>query len=225
MFDISRKIIFTHPPKCGGTTIEGLFGWYPSTHKEGDTAEYLEYFRKWKHASLDIHLNELRLMGEDASKYFVFSCVRNPWDRAVSWYFHNKIKEPIKFKKNNPNKVLPEQLKAIQESSFDEFMILDYERVRCGGRNMLTTKPFIFSESGRIPNLIIRHENYLDELTTIADKFDLDMDTMTSLNVDSRPRKHYTEYYSNDRSISLVAKMSKDSIDHFGYVFNNKSNP
>lgn len=220
MFDVFRKIIFTHPPKCAGTSIEGLFGWHPSTHKDADRIAYLEYFRKWKHASLDNHLNELLLMRQDISKYFVFSCIRNPWDRAVSWYFHNKIKEPIKFKKNNPDKVLPGKLKAIQESSFDEFMILDYERVRCGGRNMLTTKPFIFSESGRMPNLIIRYENYIDELTTIAVKFDLDMDTMTSLNANLRPkRKHYTEYYSNDRSISLVAKMSEDSIDDFGYKF------
>jgi len=220
MLDISRKIIFTHPPKCAGTTIEGLFGWHPAANKEGDRAEYLKYFLKWKHASLDDHLYELLSMRQDISKYFVFSCVRNPWDRAVSWYFHNKIKEPIQFKKNNPDKALPGELKAIQESSFDEFIILDYERVRCGGRNMLATKPFIFSESGWIPNLIIRHENYVDELATIAAKFDLDMDTMTSFNVNSRPKgKHYAEYYSNDRSISLVAKMSEDCIDRFGYKF------
>jgi hypothetical protein len=220
MFDVFRKIIFTHPPKCGGTSIEGLFGWHPSTHNDTDKLAYLEYFKKWKHASLNEHLNELQSIGEDISSYFIFSCVRNPWDRAVSWYFHNKIKEPIKFKKNNPDKALPEKLKAMQGASFDEFVILDYERVRCGGRNMLATKPFIFSDSGHTPHLIIRYENYLDELGAIANKFDLDMGAMTALNANSRPKtKHYTEYYSNYRSISLVANLCIDSINDFSYEF------
>jgi hypothetical protein len=30
MYDLNRKIIFTHPPKCAGTTIEMYFGWHPN---------------------------------------------------------------------------------------------------------------------------------------------------------------------------------------------------
>lgn len=220
MFCLNRKIIFTHPPKCAGTTIEGLFEWAPSKHKETNEPKYIEYFNKWKHASLDEHLNELKSIGEDVSSYFIFSCVRNPWDRAVSWYFHNKIKEPIRFKRNNPDKKLPERLRFIQECSFEEFMILDRERIISGGPNMLATKPFIFSNSGYSPNSIIRYENYLDELTAVADKFNLDTTNITSLNANIRPKtKHYTEYYSNRKLISLVAELCIDSINDFGYKF------
>ena len=220
MFDLSRKIIFTHPQKCAGTTIEGLFGWNPPKYKGTDRPKYIEYFNKWKHASLDEHLNELRLIGEDTSNYFIFSCVRNPWDRAVSWYFHSKIKPIIKFKRYNPDKEIPERMKAVQNYSFEEFILDDYERVKNGGFNALSTRPFIFSVTGAKPDLIIRHENYTEGLHAAAKKYGLDASTAKPLNANARPNGGgYREYYLNSELISVVAKMGADSISDFGYKF------
>lgn len=220
MFDLTRKVIFTHPPKCAGTTVEGLFGWHPSKYKGEDSRAYFEYFHKWKHASLEKHLAELHLMGEDASNYFVFSCIRNPWDRAVSRYHHLRIKEPIRFKRTHPDEELPERLRVIQECSFDEFVTQDYKRVKGGGFNVLATSPFILSASGRKPDFIIRHENYLESLRFVAEKFGLDAATAVSFNANVRPKGlHYREYYSSDQTVSMVAEMTKDSIEGFGYEF------
>lgn len=220
MFDLSRKIIFTHPQKCAGTTVEGLFGWHPSMCEGGNEPSYIKFFSTWKHASLDNHLNELSLLGEDPLKYFVFSCVRNPWDRAVSLYYHFRIMEPARFYMENPNQELPEWLRVIRESSFDDFVIMRYGEAKRGGFNGLATRPFISSKSGRRPDFIIRHENYLEGLRFVAGKFGLDADAAVSFNTDSRPKgKHYREYYSNDQTISMVAEMAKDSIEEFGYEF------
>lgn len=220
MFDLSRKIIFTHPQKCAGTTIEGLFGWNPPKYKGTDRPKYIEYFNKWKHASLDEHLNELRLIGEDTLNYFIFSCVRNPWDRAVSWYFHSKIKPIIKFKRYNPGKEIPQKMRAIQNYSFEEFILDDYERVKNGGFNALSTRPFIFSVTGAKPDLIIRHENYTEGLHAAAKKYGLDASTAKPLNANVRPNGGgYKEYYLNSELISVVAKMGADSISDFGYKF------
>ena len=219
MLDLNRKVIFTHPPKCAGTTVEGLFGWHPSKYKGEDSRAYFEYFRKWKHASLENHLAELHLMGEDASNYFVFSCIRNPWDRAVSWY-HWRVKELARFKRNHPDEEPSERLRAILEASFEEFVIQDYKRVKGGRVNLLATSPFILSASGRKPDFIIRHENYLEGLRFVAEKFGLDADTAVPFNADVRPKEpHYREYYTSEQSISIVAEMAKDSIEEFGYEF------
>ena len=220
MFDLSRKIIFTHPQKCAGTSVEGLFGWLPKQQEPNNKPEYLEYFRKWKHASLDEHLNELRLIGEDTSSYFIFSCVRNPWDRAVSWYYHSKVKSVIRFKRNNPGKEIPEKMAEIQGCSFEEFIIDDYERVKGGGFNALSIRPFIFSATGIKPDLIIRYENYAEELHAVAKKYGLDASTAERLNADARPNgSGYRVHYLNSELISIVAEMGSDSIDDFGYKF------
>ena len=52
MYDLNKKIIFTHPPKCAGTTIEDLFDWIP---KESDTQGIANY-KKIRHSSLEEHI-------------------------------------------------------------------------------------------------------------------------------------------------------------------------
>ena len=72
MLDLNRKVIFTHPHKCAGTTVEGLFGWHPSKCKGENKSVCLAQFPKWKHATFDKHLEELNLIGEDALRYLRF---------------------------------------------------------------------------------------------------------------------------------------------------------
>lgn len=220
MLDLNRKVIFTHPHKCAGTTVEGLFGWHPSKCKGENKSVYLAQFPKWKHATFDKHLEELNLIGEDALRYFAFSCIRNPWDRAVSWYFHRKIIAVGQYKKINPNQEIPKNLKKIQRATFEDFIQNEHGRVTNGGFNALSVRPFILSNSGRKPDFIIRHENYLEGLRFVAEKFGLDADTAVSFNANVRPKEtHYREYYSSDQLISMVAEMAKDSIEEFGYEF------
>lgn len=220
MIDLTRKLIFTHPPKCAGTTIEGLFGWHLSKCMGENKLFCSADYPKWKHATFDEHLSHLQSIGEDHSRYFVFSCIRNPWDRAVSWYFHRKIIAVAAYKKNNPNQEIPNNLKKIQHSTFEDFIKNEHYRAKNGGFNALSTRPFILSNLGRKPDFIIRHENFLDGMQFVADKFGLDATTAVSFNANARPKEpHYREYYLNDQSITLVAEMARDSIEDFGYGF------
>lgn len=75
-----RKILFIHPTKCAGKSVEhAVFGF-----SKGGKSEH----RKISHYGLDI-----------INRYFTFSIVRNPWDRYVSQLLFDK-KDPKNLKKH-----------------------------------------------------------------------------------------------------------------------------
>jgi len=93
----ARRYVFVHIPKTGGTALalalearaaadDLLIGDTPKARRRRGRLDGLAAAgRLWKHSTLsDIIgiLNPAELQG-----YFVFTMVRNPWDRMVSYYF------------------------------------------------------------------------------------------------------------------------------------------
>lgn len=92
-----HRYIFVHAPKTGGTSL--AMALESKVGKDdillGDTPKALNRRKRqkaltasgrlWKHAQLrDIQ----GLVGQaEIDSYFVFTIVRNPWDRVVSYYF------------------------------------------------------------------------------------------------------------------------------------------
>ena len=223
MYDLYKKIIFTHPEKCGGTTVEALFRWHPRTSLD-KSAEYRRYFRLWKHASLELHLIEARANGAGLKDVFVFSCVRNPWDRAVSLYYHCNVGVLSSFERLNPGTPLPERLVADAGMSFEEFVEREYVKFKKTGRTQLAVASFVTSSEGRSPDYIIRYEDYQAGVDHVAGLYGLDSAGVESFNVGYRPLKDdYKSYYTKDDLISKIGEISKDSVDAFGYAFGQPS--
>ena len=90
IFDVEKKYIFTHPPKCGGTSVEiALLG------KELFDEENIPKWRPWKHASLIKQIEEVKRLGYDPDDFLKFSIIRNPWERVYSWFKFVKSKNII----------------------------------------------------------------------------------------------------------------------------------
>jgi len=77
------KIIFIHPPRCSGTSIEASFNWHNEREKHLKASAIRQKLEKDKWESS-----------------FKFSIVRNPFDRVISMYhapYYRRIKKGFLF--------------------------------------------------------------------------------------------------------------------------------
>jgi hypothetical protein len=83
MISHSKKFIFVHIPKTGGTSVERMLRKYGIVLQGRGNFDSMYY----KHATAE---SIKRMMGAEYDKYFKFTIVRNPWDWIVSNYAFNR---------------------------------------------------------------------------------------------------------------------------------------
>jgi hypothetical protein len=195
MIDVKRKIIFTHPQKCGGTTIEAAFGWHPNTAIVDDPISYTEYFRKLKHASLTEQIELVESLGYESTDFFKFSCIRNPWDMIVSWYFFDK-----------------HHGYTAALGSFEEYVLKVFNQT-----NRLDIKPFLYHDEIYSIDFIIRFENYKEDTQKVFDKFDVNW--IEDHNTQIRPQNTFYQEMHTEVTKELVYEKASHQIELFGYEF------
>lgn len=225
MISHKYKCIFIHIPKCAGTSIESKLG-HLDGHKGRSGQDHrsirmlekpilvpntflsneniIELLRREKYYYINNaknHRNKYTVTREQYNSYFKFSIVRNPWDRAVSWY-KNVLNDEIHLKNH----------KVTKEISFKEFLL------SFAGKGML--KPqicWLKSFNGSIPlNYIGRFENLQEVFQEISERL--------KLNDSSFPHKlkgsgdDYRKYFDNETN-DIITDIYKEDIDLFNYKF------
>jgi len=71
MISHTKKFLFLHLPKTGGTSINSTLSAYMNSNSK-------------KHSNIQEMKSEL---GDKFDDYFKFTIIRNPWDRILSLYF------------------------------------------------------------------------------------------------------------------------------------------
>ena len=211
MYDLNKKFILTHPPKCGGTSLEDWFGFLKLREKYPQV-------NKFKHASLEEHINELKNKNVELGNFFKFSIIRNPWARAVSFYNHYKYQAFEQWMADHGNEELPKYIKDARNMSFKDY-IFKYSK-----RNFnfeVSTKPFMFFQNKFYLDYVIRLEHLTEDLLRIKDKLQLD----SEINIPHRNnadvflnRRHYAEYY-DIKTRELIEERFEWDIKTFNYKF------
>jgi len=201
MINHKHKFIFIHINKCGGCTINNILSGKFGGHNDAPTY-MLKYPNKF-------------------NSYFKFTSVRNPWDRAVSFYhYHVKRKWDLKW-----------DWDATNAPAFAEFVktTSSYTKQKQESINQNTPWPcthskrmsnqldWITDENGNIiVDYIMRLENLQKDIDIVCDKIGIAKKQLPHINRSNH--KHYTEYYDDETREIIAEKYARD-IEYFGYKF------
>ncbi len=209
----SRRYIFVHIPKTGGTALalalEGrarpddiLLGDTPKAQRRRHRVKGLQARgRLWKHATLaDI---DGLVSHDQIAESFCFTLVRNPWDRMVS-YFHWLRGQRF----DHPAVGLSKAL------TFSEF--LSHPQTRAS----ITAWPYAryMRDATGIERCkaFIRLENFEEDAAPLWAHLGFRL-TLDRVNTSDRDAD-YRGYYS-DADAEVLADLCAEDIARFGYVF------
>ena len=209
-----RFYLFLHIPKTGGTALslalearamrdDLLIGDTPKARaRRGRLAKVATDGRLWKHSAL-ADLDGLLQPGE-AERLFIFTLVRNPWDRLVSYYHWLRLQ-----RFDNP------AVKLAKALSFHDFLWHDHTG------DSLRTWPFsrYVSDSAGVErcNLWIRLEQIEQDIAPLERHLGFTLLPLPRVNESGHGQDYRACYSDNDAA--RVAELCRGDIARFGYSF------
>jgi hypothetical protein len=216
MISHKHKFIFIHVPKTAGNSIQNYLQNYSedkiwvteeqATHN-AKSKSHLDRFeirssnkklKIHKHATLNAYYNAWQKKYESIEDFFKFGVTRNPWDRAISYYFW-------KGHKSFNKKIFINNLIQRNRNNYRPKPCVDYFCVKKYNDHKL--------------DYVIRFENIQKDFNIVCDKIGIPTQQLPHKNKSSH--KHYTEYY-DDETREIVAKKYAKDIEFFGYEFEDK---
>jgi Sulfotransferase family len=200
MISLQKRFLFVHIPKTAGNSIQSVLRDYSedqlvALRKEQDGIErfglHNAKYNIKKHSTLSEYHEALG--DERFRNLYKFTCVRNPWDRMVSYYFTPTQNAEAWNRKRFRGIIL----KAVS--------VADYLRLDNGKED-----PFANV------NYIMRFESLADDFLAVCKAIDISPPTLPQYNRSSR--EHYSKYY-DDELRELVRTRFAAEIERFNYTF------
>ncbi len=208
-----RNYIFVHIPKTGGTSLalaledrakkdDILIGDTPKAVRRRRRLEDVSTTgRLWKHSTL-ADIEGLRTIDE-ISEAFVFTLIRNPWDRMVSYYHwlreqHFPHPAVALAKASDFSAFLndPTTCRSFEKQHFGHYMTATDQKEYC--------------------QLYIRLEHFEEDAAPLCAHLGFDL----AIGVENRSnrRSDYRSYYS-DADAERIGEVCRKDIERFGYLF------
>src|SRR6266496_1006908 len=200
MISLQKHFLFVHIPKTAGNSIQTALRDYSedqlvALRKEQDGIERFGLrnpnYNIKKHSTLAEYRDALG--NEQFRNLYKFTCVRNPWDRMVSYYF-TPTQSPETWNRKKFRKIISSALSVadylrLDKDEEDPFANVDY---------------------------IMRFENLVDDFRTVCKALNISPATLPQYNRSNR--EHYSKYY-DDELRDLVSARFAAEIERFGYAF------
>ena len=204
-----RNFIFVHIPKTGGTAMtlalearakkdDILIADTPKAQRRKHRlADLRPAGRLWKHATF----GDIRgvLPDDELRKMMVFTLVRNPWDRLVSYYHWLRAQ-----RFDHP------AVRLAQSVEFATFLHDPATQIAIRGNH------YASYVKGAIDPLFVRLEHLEEDIAPVAAHLGFVPD-MPRANASARARD-WRGYYG-DVDVALVADVCAGDIARFGYAF------
>lgn len=200
MIGIYHQFIFVHIPKTAGNALQSVLSAYSEDAiVVGDNKDGVHRFGLYsaygtvKHSTLADYLAALG--PESFWSKRKFACVRNPWERAISFYF-------------SPHR------------GCDTWDRNEFIRLLDEIHPMTTYLRLPIDTAGTRPDhnldFIIRYEQLNKDFSRLCDILDIAGGSLPVLNQGSR--QPYFDYYDPEL-IQIVADRFREDIEVFGYEF------
>jgi len=197
-----HKLLFLHIPKTAGNSIKQFFSF---SNKEISEDNY--------HGTLD-YLVKKYYQYQD---YYLFTIVRNPWDRFASAFFYAKMDKSMYHDKDNETK--HPDYDIVKDLSFNECVELFYhKKIELVEKHFHPMVKWIDNDI-KIKK-IIRFENLHKELKELCKESNL------CLNIDSFPiinksdkKQKYQDIY-NKETKQMIAEIYEQDIKNSFILFN-----
>jgi Sulfotransferase family len=200
MISLQKRFLFVHIPKTAGNSIQSVLRDYSedqlvALRKEQDGIERFGLrnpkYKLRKHSTLSEYHDALG--DEQFRALYKFTCVRNPWDRMVSYYFtptqNPETWDRKKFRGIISNVVSISDYLRLDDSNVDSFANVD---------------------------CIMRFENLADDFRAVCTAIGISPLTLPQYNRSNR--EHYSKYY-DDELRELVRTRFAAEIERFNYAF------
>jgi len=200
MISFQKHFLFVHIPKTAGNSIQSVLRDYSedqlvALRKEQDGIERFGLrnpkYKIKKHSTLKEYREAL---GEEQFRtFYKFTCVRNPWDRMISYYF-TPTQNPETWSRKKFRGIISKAVSVadylrLDEGEVDPFANVDY---------------------------VMRFENLSEDFRSVCSRLDISPSTLPRYNRSTRER--YSKYY-DDELRELVRTRFAREIERFGYKF------
>ena len=200
MISLQKRFLFVHIPKTAGNSIQSALRDYSedqlvALRKEQDGIERFGLrnpkYKIKKHSTLREYREALG--DEQFRSLYKFTCMRNPWDRMISYYF-TPTQSPENWDRKKFQRIISEAVSVadylrLDRDEEDPFANVDY---------------------------IMRFENLAEDFRTVCGTLGISPATLPRYNRSNR--EHYSKYY-DDELRELVRKRFAREIERFGYAF------
>jgi len=200
MISLQKGFLFVHIPKTAGNSIQSVLRDYSedqlvALRKEQDGIERFGLrnpkYKLRKHSTLSEYQDALG--DEQFRDLYKFTCVRNPWDRMVSYYFtptqNPETWDRRKFRGIISNVVSISDYLRLDDRDVDSFANVDF---------------------------IMRFENLAGDFRAVCAAIGISPSTLPQYNRSNR--EHYSKYY-DDELRELVRTRFAAEIERFNYAF------
>lgn len=193
MINVDKKFLFIHPQKCAGSSLRGIFR---NEYSDGKLSEELEptgsghwRSRQWKQYTQQNNI--------DFDSLFKIGVVRNPWDRAVSYYHHMKTHKGY-------------------DKPFWRFVLQ--------GGYLCSTNYSIYSkftiDNEMIVDCVVRQENFDSDVKNLLERLNIiDYNIPHDKHNTGRTEYDYRKYYTDPEWVDYIYNVSQFEINKFGYKF------
>ncbi|MCP5036392.1 MAG: sulfotransferase family protein [Rhodobacteraceae bacterium] len=209
-----RRYIFVHAPKTGGTSLalalearamkdDIMLGDTPKAKRRRHRVKDMPSSgRLWKHSTLrDI---DGLVTQADIEAFFVFTLVRNPWDRVVSYYHWLR----------SQNFAHP----AVGIAKATDFSGFLRDRVIRSSLSVHSYGSYVSDGAGVDRcDLFLRLEHINEDLALLNDHLGFELGPLPHANRSDR-RQDFRFYY-DDEDAGIVADTCAEDIDRFKYHF------